>query len=218
MVSPSDNNVALHRLAVVQTGDSGVYRTTSDKSGYSRSVDANLPTNTRDSESKSQSRQPTNGPGQPVELSSGERALLAKLKARDKQVRAHERAHLSAAGGVARGGAQYSYQTGPDGQRYAVGGEVKIDATKIPGNPEAALRKAEALRRAANAPVQPSAQDRAIALRASLMAAQARREIATQDNLTDPQSTKETFQVSIYRQNAGSSTNRYSGPGVDLLV
>ena len=32
------------------------------------------------------------------------------------------RAHLSAAGAYAHGGASYEYELGPDGKRYAVGG------------------------------------------------------------------------------------------------
>ena len=44
----------------------------------------------------------------------------------DREERQHEQAHLSAAGGHARGGPSYQYETGPDGKRYAVGGEVSI--------------------------------------------------------------------------------------------
>ena len=46
--------------------------------------------------------------------------------------------------------------TGPDGQRYAIGGEVPIDLSAVPGNPQATLQKALTIRRAALAPTDPS--------------------------------------------------------------
>jgi len=52
---------------------------------------------------------------------------LQQLKIRDSEVRAHEQAHLAAAGQYARGGASFTFQKGPDGVSYAVGGEVGID-------------------------------------------------------------------------------------------
>jgi hypothetical protein len=76
-----------------------------------------------------------------------------------------------------RGGARYQYQTGPDGKRYAVGGEVSIDASEA-NTPEATIRKAQTIRKAALAPAQPSAQDRAVAAKAAQMERQARAELA----------------------------------------
>lgn len=104
--------------------------------------------------------------------------LIAELKRRDREVRAHEQAHLAAAGPYAKGGARFTYQRGPDGKNYAIGGEVSIDTSPVRGDPEATLRKAEQVRRAANAPAQPSAQDRAVAADAAAMAIQARIDIA----------------------------------------
>lgn len=111
-------------------------------------------------------------------FSKEELELIAQLKARDREVRAHEQAHLAAAGAYAKGGVQYTYQRGPDGKNYAVGGEVQIDTSPIAGDPEATLRKAEQIRRAANAPAQPSSTDRAVAAEAAAMATQARIELA----------------------------------------
>lgn len=108
---------------------------------------------------------------------AAERALVRELARTDREVRAHERAHLAAAGGLARGGAIYSYQRGPDGQLYAVGGEVSIDLA--PGaTPEETLDRARRIRAAALAPANPSAQDRAVAARASQMALEAQIELA----------------------------------------
>lgn len=106
--------------------------------------------------------------------SSPEYHKLEELKTRDREVRAHEMAHLAAAGPHARGGPSFEYERGADGRRYATGGHVNIDTSPIPGNPEATLRKAEAVRRAALAPAEPSPQDRRVAADAAAMVTEAR--------------------------------------------
>ncbi len=116
-------------------------------------------------------------PASSAELTAEERRVVAQLARIDREVRAHEQAHLSAAGGLARG-ASFSYVTGPDGRRYAVAGEVSIDASAVDGNPEATIRKAQQIRSAANAPANPSAQDRQVAAQASGMEQAARQELA----------------------------------------
>lgn len=113
-----------------------------------------------------------------LDPTSAEYHELQELKTRDREVRAHEMAHLAAAGPHARGGPSYDYKRGADGRRYAVGGHVNIDTSAVPGNPEATLRKAEAVRRAALAPAEPSPQDRRIAADAVAMVLKARTEIA----------------------------------------
>jgi SprA-related family len=102
-----------------------------------------------------------------LELTRAEVRELSNLKQRDREVRAHEQAHIIAGGQYVRGGAHYEYQKGPDGRSYAIGGEVQIDSSKIPGDPEATARKMAAIKRAAMAPAEPSGQDRSIASRAS---------------------------------------------------
>ncbi|MEC4671645.1 MAG: putative metalloprotease CJM1_0395 family protein, partial [Nitrospirota bacterium] len=102
---------------------------------------------------------------------------LAKLKARDREVRAHESAHAAAAGSVVTGGPQFTYQRGSDGRLYAVGGEVSIDTSSVSGDPQATIQKAQTIRAAALAPANPSAQDRAVATQANRMEAQARQEL-----------------------------------------
>ncbi|MBT8136010.1 MAG: hypothetical protein KJO54_03245 [Gammaproteobacteria bacterium] len=113
-------------------------------------------------------------------FSAEEQSQLRELRARDREVRAHEQAHLSAAGAHARGGASFTYETGPDGRRYAVGGEVSIDTAEVAGDPQATLAKARQVRRAALAPADPSPQDRQVAARAAAMAREASAEIAQQ--------------------------------------
>jgi|GEM_PF-1304825 len=112
----------------------------------------------------------------PAQMSEEERAVVEKLKSRDSAVRAHEMAHVAAAGGLA-GAPVFSYQTGPDGRRYAIGGSVSID-TSPERSPEDTIAKAQRIRSAALAPADPSAQDRAVASRASRMESQARQALA----------------------------------------
>jgi hypothetical protein len=104
--------------------------------------------------------------------------VLAELSARDREVRAHEQAHVAAGGALITSGPSYTYQTGPDRRRYAVGGEVGIDTSPVRGDPEATLGKAARIVAAALAPAQPSAQDYRVAGQAQQMAGQARVEIA----------------------------------------
>ncbi|MEM6825981.1 MAG: putative metalloprotease CJM1_0395 family protein, partial [Pseudomonadota bacterium] len=60
----------------------------------------------------------------------------------------------------------YSYQTGPDGRQYAVGGEVPIDVSPVPDDPEATIAKMDVVKRAALAPAEPSTADRRVAAEA----------------------------------------------------
>lgn len=92
--------------------------------------------------------------------------MLTDLKARDREVRAHESAHRAAGGDLVRGGS-YDYQQGPDGKRYAVGGDVQIDTTPVPHDPRATAEKMSQVIRAALAPAEPSPTDLAVAAQAT---------------------------------------------------
>ncbi|WP_178862075.1 putative metalloprotease CJM1_0395 family protein [Thiomicrorhabdus cannonii] len=127
----------------------------------------------------SQDRQPSKQQAQQDDAQVQQ--VINQLKARDSEVKAHEMAHLAAAGGFATSGASFVYQTGPDGKRYAIGGEVGIDTSAVPGDPQATLQKAMIIQRAALAPAEPSSQDLKVAGLAMQMAAQARIEIAQQN-------------------------------------
>jgi hypothetical protein len=100
---------------------------------------------------------------------------LSELKQRDAEVRAHEQAHASL-GGQYASLPQYEYERGPDGRRYAVGGEVSIDISEA-STPEETIRKAQQVKAAALAPAEPSAQDLRVATEATQMALEARNEI-----------------------------------------
>ena len=116
------------------------------------------------------------------ERQQAERDQIQELSARDREVRAHEQAHAAIAGQYGSS-PTYSFVRGPDGVSYAVGGEVKIDTAPIPGDPEATLRKAQQLRRAANAPAEPSGQDANVAAQAAQLEQQARAELREQQSI-----------------------------------
>lgn len=117
-----------------------------------------------------------------VTLSEEARAQIDTLKARDREVRAHEQAH-AAVGGAYAGGPSYVYQQGPDGQRYAVGGEVPIDVAPVANDPEATVEKMRVVIAAALAPADPSPQDRQIAATAQSQLIQATADAAQQRTL-----------------------------------
>ena len=96
------------------------------------------------------------------DLSPEEQEVVEQLKARDREVRTHEQAH-AAVGGEFAGSPTYTYQTGPDGNQYAIGGQVAIDVAPIPDDPEATIQKMDVVKRAALAPAAPSSQARRVA-------------------------------------------------------
>lgn len=106
--------------------------------------------------------------------------MVADLRARDSEVRAHEAAHIAAGGGIVTGGAAFSYQKGPDGQLYAIGGEVPIDASEE-SSPEATIQKMQQVRAAAMAPSNPSATDYKVAANAMMAEMKARQELAAEE-------------------------------------
>lgn len=109
-----------------------------------------------------------------------EQEQIQELAARDREVRSHEQAHAAAAGQYGSS-PTYSFVRGPDGVSYAVGGSVDVDTSPIPGDPEATLRKAQLLRRAANAPAEPSSQDGRVAAQAAAMEIDARAELRAKE-------------------------------------
>lgn len=151
----------------------------------------------------------------PVELTEEEIKQVEELKKRDIEVRAHEAAHLAAAGQYAMGGAQFTLKKGPDGRSYAIGGSVRIDTSREP-TPEATLRKADQIKRAALAPAEPSGQDRAVAAEATKMKLEAQTEIS-QERLEeliqqDPENTSISGQDS--RDSKGAE-NYATSPGIE---
>ncbi len=145
----------------------------SGESNYNNALRKNPVANVKDKQDKIEKPKI----GKTEELTPREKREVRRLKAMDRQVRAHENAHRAAGGGLVRGGTSFDYTVGPDGKRYASSGEVKIDISPISGDPEATIEKMKRVRRAALAPADPSPQDRAVASRASAIQSRARAEM-----------------------------------------
>jgi hypothetical protein len=110
------------------------------------------------------------------EESTGTEEAIRELERIDAEVRTHEAAH-QARGGRFAGAATFTYTTGPDGKRYAVGGQVPIN---VPAglSPEETIAAMEQVRAAAMSPSDPSGADLSVAANASASVARASSELA----------------------------------------
>lgn len=131
-----------------------------------------------------------------ADLTPQQQAQIDKLKASDTKVRLHEMAHLAAAGGLATSGPTYTYQRGPNGVNYAVGGEVNINAS-AGATPQETIARAERIQAAALAPADPSGQDRAVAAKAQQMEIEARAQLEQAYN-TDGGDSQSKSTVNVY--------------------
>lgn len=86
-------------------------------------------------------------------------------------------AHVAVGGRYVTTGANFSFKRGPDGINYAVGGEVGIDSSPIPGDPEATIAKMRQVKQAALAPANPSSQDIKVASMATAISTKALSEL-----------------------------------------
>ena len=151
------------------------------------------------------------------ELSKEQQEAVARLKKTDQEVRAHEAAHKNT-GGQYAGNASFSFSVGPDGKRYAVGGEVSIDIAPIKDDPEATLAKLDVVIAAALAPAKPSAQDRkvaaaAVAARNTAQAELLEKKRSEQDEQNQLNS---SFDVNDFGDTPINSANRAYASGNDL--
>jgi hypothetical protein len=151
-------------------------------------------------------------------LSEEEQQQVKDLAARDREVKAHEAAHKAAGAGLT-GAASYSFTTGPDGKRYATGGEVSIDTSEVSGDPQATLLKSNRIRAAALAPAEPSTQDRQVAAQAARMAAKAQQELATEHHSnTEAKSHNNSGRDALYKQTASATGIDHNSNRVDFSV
>ncbi|TLD85107.1 hypothetical protein LS70_000710 [Helicobacter sp. MIT 11-5569] len=130
--------------------------------------------NTENTESTSEKTAPN---GEPLEPKDEQ--YIRELESIDRNVRAHEAAHIAAGAGVVTGGASFSYTRGPDGKMYATAGEVPI-AMKEGRTPEETIQNARQIVAAAMAPSDPSPQDYKVAASAAQMESSARSEQASE--------------------------------------
>jgi len=141
----------------------------------------------------------------PDGLTDPERQQVRELQRTDADVRRHEQAH-AAVGGPYAGAPRYQFATGPDGKQYAVSGQVSIDASPIPGNPQATIQKLRIVQRAALAPGEPSGQDRQVAATAQRGIIEARQQLAQETAEQRAEAAAETGQE-VIGENVGPIRN-----------
>lgn len=202
VVSTRANDTVQQSVQVVETtspvsvqGDAGRRVAATPSAENSRTSSNNSQANNSQANNTQANTSQTNSSQDRQQLDA-EQKMIRELAARDREVRQHEMAHQMA-GGQYTGGATYTFQRGPDGVMYAVGGQVSIDTSAVPGDPEATLQKAQTIERAAMAPADPSPQDLKVAASARAMANEARAELlreqqeslqsdATEEVIADP--------------------------------
>lgn len=149
------------------------------------------------------------------EQQNSEDKKVEELKERDREVRLHEQAHATT-GGQYAGAPTYEYETGPDGKRYAVAGEVSIDIANEK-TPSETIRKMQQVKAAALAPAEPSSQDYKVASEAT-QKEQAARSALAQEQSEELSAGKE---VSAQTQKTSQVLSNYyagaSGPSQSSL-
>jgi SprA family protein len=141
------------------------------------------------------------------ELSQDEKRLVTDLQSRDAEVKAHESAHQS--GGASTGAATYTYQQGPDGKMYAIGGEVSV-SFQTGSTPQETIANAQAVIASALAPADPSGQDMAVASSAMVMMMKAQQQLSREAQ--EAVIGKETY------KNEADKSNNTSQPTADLDI
>jgi len=132
-------------------------------------------------------------------LSPDEERLVSDLQSRDAEVRAHESAHQS--GGASTGAATFTYQQGPDGKMYAIGGEVSI-SFQTGSTPQETIANAQAVIASALAPADPSGQDMAVASSAMVMMMKAQQQLSREAQ-------EEVLGKETYKNEADKSDNNF---------
>lgn len=154
--------------------------------------------------------------GEPLDIE--EQTEVTELKSRDQKVKTHEQAHVAAGGTIVTGGPFYEYQTGPDGNKYAVGGHVNIDTSPVKDNPEATIIKAQTIKKAALAPANPSGSDRAVATKANQMESKAQKKLQQNENEEITQKDKTERKNAPYAMEKTEKNLQHIGSILDITT
>lgn len=114
------------------------------------------------------------------ELTKEEQEEVEELKDREEEVKTHENAHKTA-GGQYAAAPSYKYKTGPDGKRYINDGSVNIDVSEEK-TPQKTIEKMKTVIKAANAPAEPSSEDKQVAAQAQQTLNKAQKELQKEQN------------------------------------
>jgi hypothetical protein len=127
-------------------------------------------------------------------LSKEEQKEVKDLERIDRQVRSRELTHRAVAGNYAKGSVYFDYVTGPDGKKYAEEGHINIDSRPVPNNPEATIRKAQAIRSVGLTPTSTSPQNRTDFAEISKIEREARMELMTEQRKVSEGAPKAVFE------------------------
>lgn len=217
----ADNNQKINERGQGQGGDRGQgERGESQQQGQGNNADSQQNNQSASSQDRAQKLAAEKRRLAEVEAKLEQLDLkqVRELKSRDSEVRTHEQAH-AAVGGQYAGSPSYTYEKGPDGRNYAVGGEVQIDTAPVAGDPQATVDKMQQVRAAALAPAQPSGQDRKVAASASqsinkALAEQVKQKAAEQEQAQAERAAKaEEIQADI--QGANSDSQSQAAQAID---
>lgn len=202
----TEQNTTEQRQQTTAAGNTGLQTSTADQNPVEETNSAQQPQDQADDENQTQNIAERRNDNR---IQQEQLETIRDLARRDREVRSHEQAHQTI-GGQYAGSMKLDYTTGPDGRRYAVSGEVPIDLSPIPGNPEATRAKAQQVRQAALAPSEPSNQDRAVAAQATLVALQAQVELRQQERISSEDSDREVEESRSIEQESENLTERTS--------
>jgi hypothetical protein len=114
-----------------------------------------------------------------VSLSEEEKERLEELRRRQNRIKRRHRTQAQVASKYTEGGPQYIYKRGPDGEMYAVKGEVEYDTTRE-DSPEQTIEKMKAIKKAVRATPEPTLEDKRVANEASQKLEEAKRKLRQQ--------------------------------------
>lgn len=147
------------------------------------------------------------------ELTQQEKLEVQRLRQTERSVHEHERAHQRAARDLAISSPSYRYERGPDGEKYAVGGEVNIDASLIGADAAETAEKALRIQQAAMAPNDPSPKDMQAATKARMVESKAHRKLNREQALEVVVENKtknlEKPEDQLFEKNALPGLNQY---------
>ncbi|WP_104722223.1 putative metalloprotease CJM1_0395 family protein [Helicobacter mesocricetorum] len=154
----------------------------------------------KDFTSNQENLESTNG----EKLDESQIQQVRELEQIDRDVKAHEAAHIAAGAGVVTGGASFSYTRGPDGKMYATAGEVPISMEKG-DTPQETIANARKIIAAAMAPSDPSPQDYKVAASAAQMEIEAKIELTQEKREKEEKFNKNQDNLNTNRDTAIAS-------------
>ncbi len=140
------------------------------------------------------------------QLSEEEQKEIEKIRKNGRNIKRQELVYRAIVGNHVKGAASFEYDLGPDGIKYAVAGHTTIDTRPVINNPEASIRKAQAIKR--------TKLDRSVAVEVEKMEREARLEIKEEQRKESDETTKVTNE----KGSIGTTHHKKLNPELQELV